>query len=202
VLFASCAFGQSRIATIDLGKLFAGYWKTKQAEANLKERAADMEKEDKNMIADYNRAKEDYQTLLSKANELALSDEEKDKRKRQAEEKLKYIKETENTIAQYERQARVTIEESRKRLREDIMGDIRKVVTGKAKSAGYSLVIDTTAESINGTPVVLYSSGTESDLTQDVLTQLNASAPLETPKVDDTKPPEKKDDRKGEKKKG
>src|SRR6185295_2198408 len=89
VLFASCAFGQSRIATIDLGKLFAGYWKTKQAEANLKERAADMEKEDKNMIADYNRAKEDYQTLLSKANELALSDEEKDKRKRQADEKLK-----------------------------------------------------------------------------------------------------------------
>ena len=203
LLLISClgtsAWAQSRIGTVDLRKIFDNYWKTKQADSALKERAADMEKEHKNMLDDWKKAKEDYQTLLTSANDQAVSSEQRDKRKKLAEDKLKQIKESEDSIGQYERQAKATLDEQRKRMRDNILGEIRTALNAKAKTAGYSMVIDTASESLNSTPIVLYTSN-ENDMTDDLLKQLNVAAPAETPKADD-KPAEKKDDKKKDGKK-
>ena len=188
------AFGQARIATVDMRRLFDGYWKTKQADVSLKDRAADMEKEHKNMLEDWKKAKEDYQTLLSGANDQAVSVEEREKRKKSAEDKFKFIKETEDSITQYERQARSTLDEQRRRMRDNILVEIRNVLNAKAKATGYGLVIDIAAESVNNTPVVLYNNN-DNDVTDAILTQLNSTAPAELPKTE-----EKKDDKSAEKK--
>ena len=189
------AWAQSRIATVDLRKLFDGYWKTKQADAALKDRAADLDKEYKGLSEDYQKLKEDYQKLLADANDQAVSAEERDKRKRLADSKLKSIKETEDTVLQFQRQARTTLDEQRRRMRDNILTEIRTVVNAKAKSAGFSLVVDTAAESANGTPVVLFTNG-ENELTEGVLSQLNAGAPVELPKPADKKQDEPKQDEK------
>lgn len=192
-LLTSSAMAQGKIGTIDLRKVFDGYWKTKQADAGLKERAADMEKEHKNMIEDLKKAEEDYRGILSSANDQAVSEEERDRRKKSAEEKLRYMEKQRETIGQYERQARTTLDEQRRRMRENILGEIRTVVNGKAKAGSFSMILDTAAESINNTPVVIYTTG-ENDITDDVLKELNATAPAGT---DLSKPvtasPEKKD---------
>ena len=190
------AWAQTRIATVDLRKLFDGYWKTKQADSALKDRANDLDKEYKGLRDDYQKLKEEYQKLLADANDQAVSAEERGKRKQAAEAKLKSIKDTEDTVVQFERQARTTLDEQRRRMRDNILTEIRTVVNAKAKSAGFALVVDTAAESGNGTPIVVYTSG-ENDLTDGVLTQLNAGAPVEIPKPaekkrDDLKPDEKK----------
>ena len=193
-LMSASAWGQSRIGTVDLRKVFDNYWKTKQADAALKDRAADIEKEHKTMIEDWKKAKEDYQNLITEANNQTLSIEERDKRKKSAEDKFKQIRESEETIGQYERQAKTTLDEQRKRMRDSIVEEIRTTVNGKAKSAGYALVLDVVAESVNNTPVVLYSNN-ENDLTAVVISQLNAGAPADLPKTE-----EKKADTKDEKK--
>src|SRR2546428_7344838 len=123
-LLSCSAWAQGRIATIDLRKVFDTNWKTKQADASLKDRAAEMEKEHKNMLDDWKKAKEDYQGLLAGANDQAVSTDERDKRKKSAEEKLKFIKDTEDNILQYEKQARATLDEQRRRVRENILGEI------------------------------------------------------------------------------
>ena len=197
-VLSGSAWAEGRIATIDLRKVFEGYWKKKQAEANLKDRQADMEKEDKNMRDDYKKAKDEYDALLTSANDQNASPEERGNRKKAAETKLKQIKDLEDTIGQYERQARTTIAEQSQRMRANILTEIRNVVTAKAKAAGFALVIDTAAESANSTPVILYTSD-ENDLTDTVLLQLNATAPVETPKAEE-KPAEKKDQKKDGKK--
>lgn len=186
-LLSTSAFAQGRIATVDLRKLFDNYWKTKQADAALKDRAAEMDKSHKEMIEGWKKAKEDYQTLLADANDQAVSSEERDRRKKAAEGKLRDIKDTEESITQFERQARTTLDEQRRRMRDNILGEIRTVLNSRAKSGGFALVVDTAAETINNTPVVLYSTG-ENDLTDAVLSQLNAGAPVESA----PKPPEKK----------
>lgn len=173
------AFAQTRIGTVDLRKVFDNYWKRKQADAAVKERAAEMEKEHTSMVADWKKAKDDYQTLLASANDQAVSSEEREKRKKAAEDKLKQIKATEDSITQYEKTARTTIEEQLKRMRENILGEIRAVINGKAQSGNYNLVIDTAAETVNNTPVVLYFNAKDGDLTDAVLNQLNATAPPE-----------------------
>src|SRR6516225_1020156 len=183
-LLSGSAMAQNRIATIDLRKVFDGYWKKKQAEAALKDRQTDMEKEDRNMVDDYKKVKEEYQSLLTSANDQAVSSDERDKRKNAAEEKLRRMKEMEDTIAQYERQARTTIGEQSQRMRSNILTEIRNVVNAKAKAGGFSLVIDTAAETINSTPVFLYSNN-ENDITEAVLQQLNATAPADALKTEE-----------------
>ena len=132
-LMGGSACAQSRIATVELRKVFDGYWKTKQADAALKDRAADIDKDHKNMIDDWKKAKDEYQTLLTEANNQTLSFEEREKRKKTAEDKLKQIKDSEEQITQYERQARTTLEEQKKRMRDSIVEEIRAAVNSKAK---------------------------------------------------------------------
>ncbi len=182
-LLGGSALAQGRVATVDLRRVFDNYWKKKQAEAQLKERQTDMQKEDKNLIAEFDRAREEYQKLLNDANAQEVSTEERDKRKKAAEDKLKSLQELQVNIRQYEKTAETTILEQTDRMRSNILSDIRAVVNAKAKAAGYSMVIDTAAETINKTPVFLFTTN-ENDITESVLSQLNANAPSDLPKTD------------------
>jgi hypothetical protein len=58
-------------------------------------------------------------------------------------------------------------------------------VADKAKAAGDTLVIDSDAETVNGTPAVIYTTG-DNDMTADVLKQLNAAAPPDLPDTSGT----------------
>jgi len=199
-MLGGSAWAEGRVATVDLRKVFDGYWKTKKADAALKDRAADMEKEHKGMLDDWKKAKDDYQALLSDANNQALSPDEREKRKKTAEDKLKQIKETEDTIQQYERQARTTLDEQKKRMRDSLVEEIRAALNGMAKSAGYSLVLDTAADSLNGTPIVIFSNG-DNDVTENLLRQINAAAPADTSPASEQKSDTKAEKKKDEKKK-
>ncbi len=172
-------FAQNKIATIDLKRVFDGYWKTQQADGSLREKAAEFEKKNKLMVEDYQKATEEYKKVLDSANDAAVSIEEKDKRKKAAEAKLLEINEIEQSIKQFERSARAQISEQQRLMRDKILNEIRELINTKAKAAEYNLVIDTAAESINTTPVILFKSG-QADLTDAILTQLNATAPTGT----------------------
>jgi Skp family chaperone for outer membrane proteins len=91
------------------------------------------------------------------------------------------VQDSKAAIDQFERQAQITLSEQSQRMRENILGEIKVAVTTKAKAAGYSLVIDAAAETANATTAVVYSSG-ENDLTDEVLKQLNAGAPIDVTK--------------------
>lgn len=186
-LIAGPVWAQERLATVDLKKLFENYWKRKEGDAAIKERVATMEKENGEMLESFKKGKEEYNGLLANANDPAVSTDEKDKRKKAAEDKLRQLKVTEESIAQYQKQARETVEQQMRRMRENILSEIRNVVNAKAQAAGYGIVIDTAAETVNGTPVVLYSSGKDHDLTETVLAQLNAAAPAGT-RTEEAKP--------------
>jgi len=190
VFGAATASAQGRIATVDLKKLFDSYWKTKQADAALKERGAELEKEFKGMMEDYSKGKSEYNTLSAAASDPAASDAGREKKKKEAEDKLRSLKDQEEALQKFQAQARSTVDEQRRRMRDNILGEVRKAVDGKAKVAGYTLVIDTASETINSTPVVLYSNN-ENDITDAVLSQLNANAPPEAAVTN--APVEKKD---------
>jgi Skp family chaperone for outer membrane proteins len=187
-------WAQTKIATVDLRKLFDNYWKTKQAEGALKDLEAELKKELGSLRESHKKMTEDYQKLLADANDQAVSSEEREKRKKIAEGKLRDIKESEDTIKSYVTNADERLLMQRRRMREDILGQIRTMINAKAKAGNFALVVDTTAETPNATPIVIYTNG-ENDLTSSVLAELNAGAPVEVPK-----PGEKPDDDKKGKK--
>lgn len=197
VLLAAPLHAQTKIGTVDLKKVFDGYWKTKQADSNLKDRAGEFDKKRKEMIDEFQKANEDYKKLLDGANDQAVSVEEREKRKKSAETKLLEIREIEQSVNQFDRSARTTLAEQQRRMRDSILEEIRNIVNAKAKAAGYSLVVDIAGETINNTPVVPYSDG-KSDITDEVLSQLNATAPLGAQNPAEKKEGDKKEgDKKG-----
>ncbi|MEO7299356.1 MAG: OmpH family outer membrane protein [Verrucomicrobiota bacterium] len=175
-LLISAAHAQPKIALIDLRKVFDEYYKTKQADANLKDEAGDLEKQRKEMLEDLKKGEEDWKKLIDKSNDQAMAAEERANSKKAAEKKYLELKDTEQTVAQFERSSRAKLGEKQRRKRDAILVEIREIVNKKAKAAGYTMVVDSAASSINDTPVILYNNG-ENDLTTNVLTQLNASAP-------------------------
>jgi outer membrane protein len=187
VLFVGApAFAQQyKIATVDLGRVFTNYWKTKQAQVAIDDKKADIESKGKDLMATFNKSKEDYQKMMDSVNDPAVSAEERDKRKKAAEDKLKDLKDQDDTIQQFSRGAQTTLDEQLRRTRDTIVADIRVAVTAKAKAEGYTLVIDTAAQSANGTPVILYSVPGDNDMTETVVKQLNVGAPVDMPKTDD-----------------
>ena len=174
--FAAPAQAQMRIGVIDLRKVFEDYYKTKAANARLKERVADLEKEQKSLLDQYQKSKDEYKRALDDANDQVLSADEREKRKKTAEARLLDVQTLQQTIDDFNKTARTSLDEQERGLRDKIMAEIKVVVAARAKSAGYSLVLDTAAETVNRTPVVAYSSG-ENDLTATVLAELNAAAP-------------------------
>jgi outer membrane protein len=182
------ALAQTKIATVDLRKLFDNYYKTKLAQAQIQEHAAQLDNDDKSMKNDLKKASDDYQTLLQQSSDQALSADERDRRKQAASDKLKELQSNKAAIDQYERQAQTTLGEQRQRMREKIIIEIKAAVTTKAKTGGYTLVFDTAAETVNGTMAIVYTSG-DNDLTDAVLAQLNAGAPIDTTNPVTTTPP-------------
>ena len=165
---------QLKIGTIDTQKVFEGFFKKKQADAMLQERGADADKVIKGWEDDYKKANEEYRKLFEGANDQAVSVDEREKRKKTAETKLVEIREIEKSYTQFKREAGAQIDEMKRRWQERILGEIREVVSKKAKAGNFTMVFD------SGTrfdlPIVLYSNG-QNDLTDEVLSELNAQAP-------------------------
>ena len=115
------ALAQTKIGTVDLRKLFDGYWKTKQAQAALNDRKAQLDKDDKGMRDDLKKGSDDYQKLLEQANDQAISADERDRRKSAAADKLRELQDSKNAIDTFERQAQVTLSEQGQRMRENIL---------------------------------------------------------------------------------
>lgn len=172
------AFAQVKFATVDMKKVFESYYKTKEAEASIKERAASSDKVYQGMVEDYKKANEEYRGLVDASNDQAISEDERARRKKFAETKLTEIQEIEKQIKQFQGSARDSLGALEKRMRDNIVKEIRDIVNTKAKAANYTMVLDTAAQTVYQTPFILYYT-TENDLTDAIIRDLNASAPAD-----------------------
>lgn len=169
-----------KIATVDLRKVFDNYWRTKQADAKLKEDAGELEKDRKIMVDQFQKNEERYKKLLDSANDPSISATEKDKRKKDAENDLLGLRDLEEKIKRFDATSRAQLGEKQRRIRDNILAEIREMVKARVRNSGYTLVIDSAAETPNGTPILLYSTP-QDDLTDGVLKELNINAPPTAP---------------------
>ena len=167
------ASAQTKIVSVDMKKLFDGYWKTKQSQIILENSKNDMRKEIKDMADGLDKAQAAYKTLLDQANDQAISQDERDKRKLAAGDKAKEINTSKAAIEQFQRQAEAQLADKSQRLSANLVNDIQKAVQEKAKAGNYSLVVN----AANSEAFVYV--GPDNDLTSTVLGQLNAGAPID-----------------------
>ena len=205
-LLSTTALAQGKVGVVNLTKVFDEFWRTKQADIQIKERLSEFEKMGQSMYDDYKKANEEFGKQIEAANDPALSKEESDKRRKDLDKKRKDIMEMENNIKQFQGNSQRALMEQRGRVRESILRDVRGVIEEKSKAGGYATVLDISAQSANGTPVVIFTTlaGGESDLSDSVAKALAATAPPDSAKTDapktEAKDPKKADENKAEKK--
>jgi len=176
LLVAQATALAANIATINLQVVFEDYYKTIVANERLKESAAEMTKEFGTLREQGQSVEKLYRSALERSNDQAVSAAEREKNKQEAEAKLLEMRSLERSMKEFERQAEATLKERERRVRDNILDEIKAVVSTLAKARGYSLVINSKAESVFQAPVVLYSTD-ENDITKEILEQLNAGAP-------------------------
>lgn len=191
IFTAVAAEAQARIATVELTKVFEQYWKTKRARLALADRKSGLKKDLEEMQEAHKKLVQQYQKQLGDANDQAVSSEERDKRKKALEGKVKEVRESEETMKQFVSRGDAELEQQMRRMMDDVLKDIRDAVASKGKAGGFTFVVDSGAKSVGGADVFLYAS-TENDLTAVVIDQLNAAAPPEPAAATD-KPADKKD---------
>lgn len=167
---------EQKIGIVDLQKVFDKYYKKIRSTAALKQEASDMEKERVDLVNAQKKRQDEWQALIDKAGDQTASDAERAKSKKAAEDKLIEIKTAEQSLQEYDRVSSARLREKERELRDDIVKEIRGVLDNQARTAGYTLVLDVSGESANMAPVVLFSSGAN-DLTDNLIKELNASAP-------------------------
>jgi outer membrane protein len=177
VAMAFSAAAQTKVATVDMKKIFNGYYKTKLANTSLESRKTELRKEMKDMSDGLEKAQDDYKQLLDEVNDQAISNDERDKRKLAATSKAKEISTTKTTLEQFQRQAEAQLADESQRMSGNLVTEIQKAVADKAKIGGYSVVLNSSF-----TEAFVYVSP-DNDITDSVLAQLNAGAPIDLNKL-------------------
>ncbi len=168
------ASAQTKLATVDMKKLFNGYYKTKLAQTSLENRKTELRKELKDMADGLDKAQTDYKQLLDQASDPAISDDERAKRKQAAADKAKEINTHRGALDQFQRQAEAQLGDQSQRMSANLVSEIQKAVADKAKAGGYSVVLNSAS-----VETVVYANAGDNDLTASVLAQLNAGAPID-----------------------
>lgn len=172
---ATLAQAETKVATVDMKKLFNGYYKTKLAQSSLENRKVELRKEIKEMADNLEKSQAAYKQLLDQSTDPAVSADEREKRKQAAADKAKEIANSRGAIEQFQRQAEAQLADQSQRMSANLVNEIQKAVADKSKAGGFSVVLNSAPNEI-----VVYTSN-ENDLTADVLAQLNAGAPIDLP---------------------
>lgn len=181
VLTAGAAQAQGRVATVDLGAVFKKYYMTEEAKKAIDETQNDLKNELKTMDEAHQKLIAAAKKLVEESNDQGVSDEERKKRKAALEPKMKDLKDSETALKDTLARSEADLKQKTGRMMDKLVTDIKKAVESKAKSGGYSFVIDSSARGSNQTELLLFNSG-ENDLTQSVVDMLNAAAPVDSKK--------------------
>lgn len=182
-----------KVAVVDLQKAFNEYYKTKDAEANLKDRMGSIQKEQQEMMGDYQKTVDEINKLRESTEDKTLAEAAREEKKKALQTKIQDAANMERKIQEFRTTRARQFEDQSRRMRQGIIEEIIKIVNDTGAKEKYSLVLDKSGLSMNGTSVLLYSSDVK-DLTDDVIKTINASKPAAgTPaaKPADAKPADK-----------
>ena len=174
----SMASADLKIAVVDLSKAFDTYYKTKDAQAKLKEKQDGYQKEIQDLINDYQRMGGEAEALDKAQNDPTLSSAARKDKSEALTAKKQDLVNLGNKIQEMKVERTREIQDELFRRHKEIVDEITKVITDYSGPQGYDLVIDkSSASAASGVSLVLYNSSKLIDITAEITTLLNKTAP-------------------------
>jgi outer membrane protein len=178
---SSTARAEMKVGTIDMQKVFTAYYKTHEAEDKLKDAQKAYKDELDQRMEAYKKNLDGINKLNEEINKPEQSSASKDQKAQERDSKISETKGLEKEISDFRATREKQIQDQLKRMRDEIVEEIMKVVNDQVKAQNFDLVFDRSGFSANNiVPVLLYSKENY-DFSESVITKLNASRPAATP---------------------
>jgi len=166
-----------KMAVVDTARILKEYYKTDLAEAHIQQQLDDFTAERDKLMAQHKKMKQEFETLRAEAQNKALTEEAREKKKELAEEKLTGVIEFENTIRDKAASRKKEVEGESRKIQGELAKSIKAAVEACSKKGGYTLVLADGGLLGNGLESVLYVDP-KMDITDEVLKILNADKPV------------------------
>jgi outer membrane protein len=173
----SLASADLKIAVIDLSKAFDNYYKTKDALQRIQAKEDAFSKDYQDMVADYQQMGQEAQRLQDASKDPTLSPAAQQDKAKALDQKKQDLLNLERKIEETKTERTREIQDEIMRRKKELSDEITKVINDYAAPQGYDLVVDRTSISASGAPIVLFASAKLIDITNDIITKLNADAP-------------------------
>jgi len=192
VVCSGVAAEQQKIAVVDMESLIKSHPETTSAESLLQKQVDEFESERKDMITQFEKLQKDCDRIQKEAENKALSDSEKEKKRAVFEDKYAELKEQGRKISEMTTQRQKELNDQKLRMRRRIFSKIRDIVKEYADKKGYVTVLDSSALSVGGVETVVYIAE-KNDITADIrkLVEEQKNDLLENPLKLDKKSSEK-----------
>jgi Skp family chaperone for outer membrane proteins len=171
-LAAGSALAAQEIMFVDLQEIFQRFYKTQLAQDQIKQQASDIKLEREEMESEIKDMKDEVEVLRTDSRDDTLSEEIREGKRSQLEEKLVELFKKEQEMQEFEKIRMQQLEQQNTRMSRKLFDEIQEVINEYAKEKSYTSVIDRSAQSRAGMHMVLFTSP-KADITADVLAVLN-----------------------------
>ncbi|MCE0498635.1 MAG: OmpH family outer membrane protein [Methylacidiphilales bacterium] len=177
----SMASADLKVAVIDLGKAFDSYYKTKDAEARIKEKEEAAQKDLTDLTTEYENMQEEAKHLYDASHDPTLSPAAQRDKGTALQQKQQDLITLQNKIQETKVEREREIQDEVMRRHKEILDEITKVVDDYSGPQGFDIVVDkSSASASSGLPVILFNSSKLTDITDEIIRQLNLNAPPAT----------------------
>ena len=176
IFILSAAYAQGlKVGIVDMNRVFAEYYKTKDADKVVNEQKEAAKKELESINNDYKKLLDSYQKLAKEIKDPAIGEELRKKKGTEAQEVASKARalEREKKELTDRRQRMLLTEVDRKR--KALIEEIQDVVSEMAKKKNYDVVFDKSGLGTRGIPFLLHSKDGV-DFSQDLIKELNKGA--------------------------
>lgn len=163
---------EPKFAVVDMQRIFKEYEKTKMIEQKLEQQAEIYRETAKQMVTQYQNLRKQFETARDDAQNIALSDAERENRAMRMNELKEKLEMKEREIREYNLTRQQKLKEMGETSRTEVLDEIRKTIINKSILQGYTLVLDKSGHSLNDTQLVVFHAPSM-DITDEILRDLN-----------------------------
>lgn len=162
-----------KVGVVDTMRILKEYYKTDLAERHVQQQMDDYSAERDKLLAQHKKMKQEFEALRAESENKALTEEAREKKKEQAEEKLTAVMAFENSIRDKVASRKRELESEGRKIQGELGRAIKEAIRTVSEKNGCTLVLSQGGLLANGLESVLYADP-KMDLTDDVLKVLNA----------------------------
>ena len=162
---SATANAELKVATVDVQKLFADYYKTHEAQAEVDKAAQTVQETNNTRAETIKKMEADFNDMVKRLQDPMLNEKDKKELEQKAQ-----IKRQEVIALEQELQEQMKVRSAK------IMGEITKITEGIATKGNYDLVLDKSAQALRSNQVFVYTKP-GMDITPTVMKELNKDAP-------------------------